>query len=836
MSFFKMFDSFRAVRTDDPLKVLEVKPDDYVKWHILYREDGLVLYDQGDQSPKADRINGTPPAANFDIVLHKELNRSPNTALSVFRCSSLDDAELQFSLLKEKLSLLLQCIPDQSSKDTVQEVVSLCRSNNSWTLAHIAAHMGLVDVLRHATVKSNINDIASETLQSPLHISIKAQKLQAVQVLVQMDARLDLVDHNGDTVYHCAASTNKDIIKAISGKPVPPTLINQRNKAGYTPLQVACLMDKADCVKELLKEGADVNSASANNEPDVDNPKCLGRGKAEQNANHFQEEDMKHGGTPLHWAKSTPILESMIEHGCDLDAKNFQDNTALHIMVARNRLNCVILLLSHGADVNAIGMDGDTPLHVAVRVAAPSSEAWLPIFEQGDVSILQALIVFGGNVNSVNNKGESARHLAAMSKSPRRDLVIYTLHAVGSQRCTDDVPNCSEGCSSMGGSDGIAPEKPNFFNSTSLFDSLMGESIVKEAIENLESPPCQGRQCRALSLDGGGIKGLIIIRMMMSLESLMRRPLVQCFDWMAGTSTGGILALCLATGKTTSHCLRLYFRLKDKIFIGTRPHDSDALEKLLKQELGEDTKMCDIEYPKLAITALAAERHPAKLYLFRNYTSPRQLISEAESSGDYPKDPDPSEQLIWMVARATGAAPTYFRPYRQYLDGGLISNNPTLDLLTEIAEYNAAYKAIECDSEVCNLQVLVSMGTGKPPVVAATTIDTLHVSTGLLGAARMAYGVRQLLQLVVDQATQTGGRIVERAQAWCHGIRVPYFRLNPEMSEEIGLNETDNRLLVRLLWETMVYMRNRKAELSQLCRLLVPCEGSPSLHIEPRTP
>lgn len=76
------------------------------------------------------------------------------------------------------------------------------------------------------------------------------------------------------------------------------------------------------------------------------------------------------------------VLESMIEYGCDLDAKNFQDNTALHIMVARNRLSCVILLLSYGADVNAVGMEGDTPLHVAVKVAAPNDANWLPIFEQ----------------------------------------------------------------------------------------------------------------------------------------------------------------------------------------------------------------------------------------------------------------------------------------------------------------------------------------------------------------------------------------------------------------------------------------------------------------------
>lgn len=73
-----------------------------------------------------------------------------------------------------------------------------------------------------------------------------------------------------------------------------------------------------------------------------------------------------------------------------------------------------------------------------------------------------------------------------------------------------------------------------------------------------ESDQRRGRQCRALALDGGGIRGLVIIRMMMSLEKVVGRPLVQCFDWIAGTSTGGILALCLASGKCSELANRLY--------------------------------------------------------------------------------------------------------------------------------------------------------------------------------------------------------------------------------------------------------------------------------------
>lgn len=50
--------------------------------------------------------------------------------------------------------------------------------------------------------------------------------------------------------------------------------------------------------------------------------------------------------------------------------------------------------------------------------------------------------------------------------------------------------------------------------------------------------------------------------------------------------------------------------------------------------------------------------------------------------------PPPPDQLVWRAARSSGAAPTYFRPNGRFLDGGLLANNPTLDAMTEIHEYN----------------------------------------------------------------------------------------------------------------------------------------------------
>ncbi|XP_077490325.1 85/88 kDa calcium-independent phospholipase A2-like isoform X2 [Amblyomma americanum] len=820
MAFLRGFlDNLRSSRMEpEPNKVLEVKPDEYALCNILAREDSLVLY----QYPPSTPI--TEDSASYDVVLHKDVTRSPHAAFSLLRTRDQVAAEMCFLLLKDKLPLMLECVPDLLTKELVQEVVQLVRSNPTWTLAHLAAHLGLVECFKNARVAAQISVAAQDTLATPLHVAVRAQKLNSVQVLMAMDAPLSLTDHNGDTIYHAAAVTTKELIKALGARPAPVAVINQVNNDGYTPLQLACLTDKPECVRELLKEGADVNSASVNL-ADRNNSTCLGRDHVEQNVHNFQLEDMKHGGTPLHWAKTTQCLETMIELGCDLDAKNFQGNTALHIMVARGRLSCVISLLSHGANVNAIGSDGDSPLHVAVRVVKGNKKARQKAEPpKSDVSLIHALIVFGADVNQRNQKGETARHLAAVSKLGKKDIVLYTLHAVGAQRCDQDR-SCSDGCCPTGTFDGVPPDKPDFLRSPRLYDELMGASIVREAVQRRLQERREGRpslRSRVLCLDGGGIRGLIIIQMLVALEAVIGQPILDCFDWAAGTSTGGVLALLLARGKTPRQCLQLYFSLKDKVFTGTRPHDADSLEKFLQRELGEDTLMTDIKHPKLMITGVLADRHPAALHLFRNYDSPKKILGVAEDESEFPSCTPPHEQLVWRAARASGAAPTYFRPFGRFLDGGLISNNPTLDAMTEICEYNEALKATGQADKVRPLGVIVSLGTGKVPVVPVTVIDMLHMGTGILGAAKMAFGAKALGQLIIDQATQANGRLVDRAQAWCQTINVPYFRLNAPISADVCLNETDNKLLVRVLWETLVYMRGRRAELDELAELLRP--------------
>lgn len=131
---------------------------------------------------------------------------------------------------------------------------------------------------------------------------------------------------------------------------------------------------------------------------------------------------------------------------------------------------------------------------------------------------------------------------------------------------------------------------------------------------------------RLLCLDGGGIRGLVLVQMLLEVEKLSRTPIIHMFDWIAGTSTGGILALGLGCGKTMRQCMGLYLRMKEQCFVGSRPYNSEYFEAILKDNLGEFNVMTDIKHPKIMVTGVMADRKPVDLHLFRNYTSASDIL------------------------------------------------------------------------------------------------------------------------------------------------------------------------------------------------------------------
>lgn len=215
---------------------------------------------------------------------------------------------------------------------------------------------------------------------------------------------------------------------------------------------------------------------------------------------------------------------------------------------------------------------------------------------------------------------------------------------------------------------------------------------------------------RILSLDGGGLRGLIAARL---LARLQRHPQIagwlDAVDLFAGTSTGGVLALGLACGKTPEELCSLYRDRGHVIFDDSRWDNLRDLGKLvgadysgkgLKTELERlfgDLRLKDLTR-KVAVPTFdldnedVPERRTWKPKIFHNYQG-------ADSDG---------EQQVASIARYTCAAPTYFPSADGYVDGGVYANNPSIVALAQaISLRNQAAERAALDDVV-----LLSVGTG----------------------------------------------------------------------------------------------------------------------------
>jgi predicted acylesterase/phospholipase RssA len=226
------------------------------------------------------------------------------------------------------------------------------------------------------------------------------------------------------------------------------------------------------------------------------------------------------------------------------------------------------------------------------------------------------------------------------------------------------------------------------------------------------------RRFRILSVDGGGIKGLFPATVLAELERhhLDGRSIASCFDLIAGTSTGGILALGLGAGLKATALADIYAQRGALVFpeptdspIGrmrawwrTKRHylhyhyERDALQKLLSDMLGE--KLLGDSTVRLCIPAFEGKH--SEVFVFKTPHHP-----------DYKFDR--FEPMV-KVALATSAAPTYFRPLEHngytLVDGGVWANNPTM---------LAVIEALIC-FDIDRSQIdLLSLGCGEDPYVVS---------------------------------------------------------------------------------------------------------------------
>ncbi len=216
-----------------------------------------------------------------------------------------------------------------------------------------------------------------------------------------------------------------------------------------------------------------------------------------------------------------------------------------------------------------------------------------------------------------------------------------------------------------------------------------------------------------LSLDGGGLKGVYSAAVLAAFEDDEQVSIADHFDLIAGTSTGGIIALALASGLSAKKIVEFYERYGLVIFPRLRfgwwnrffshGYKQEPLKDALVETFGEHKTIADLK-KRVVIPSFNLEE--GAVYIFK---TPHH--SRFKRDGKAP---------LWQVALATSAAPTYF-PASTHLeglrliDGGVWANNPSLVAVLEAKSVLGA--SLE------NIYVL-SLGTTKDLVNRPLDLDT----------------------------------------------------------------------------------------------------------------
>lgn len=772
----------------NPYRVRDVQLSDY-NGKILHQQEGRLALYRNQQSQSWDCLLLCP--------------ESPSVALRMFQVASEEDAMNWFPQYALKLRPFYEMLRPPLKPEMLQPIVDCVRNHPDWSSAHIAVDTGLRDCLKHNYILSQMNSRDAQG-QTPLHLACERGDVGCVrELLEECQARTDVKDKNGETPMHCAAKQDSALIIEVLCAQLCAG-VNELNAAGETPMHIACRLGRVEVVKGLLGGGARCDIMGNNGFPIHAAMKFSEKSCAEailsSSPNQLLAEDPVYGGTPLHWAKTAEMSRLLLDRGCNVNYLSKTGESPLHILTKRGRFEAAMTLLTHGADANIRGQDGNTALHLAMKL--------------DNMDLIKALMVFGADVEVHNDVGETPGLIAARtSKGSNRKVLLNMLCSVGVERCHPPSLNSPTHSLRKAPPPGIG------------FDDIMQVAVAVTAMSRgfveADGLKTGNKMDRLLCLDGGGIKGLVLIQLLIALEKEAGRPIRELFDWVSGTSTGGILALAIVHGKSMEYLRCLYFRMKEQVFKGSRPYESGPLEEFLKNEFGENTKMTDVTHPRVMVTSVLADRHPGELHLFRNYDPPAlQRDPPYKSTATFQPLTVPQEQLVWRAARSSGAAPTYFRPMGRFLDGGLLANNPTLDAMTEIHQFNKALKAQGRDEDVTRLGVVVSLGTGKPPQVAVNSVDVFRPSNPI-ELAKTFVGVKELGKMLVDCCTDSDGCAVDRARAWCEMADINYHRLSPQLSQEVMLDEVSDAVLVDMLWETQMYLYEHRDVIQTLCQQLL---------------
>lgn len=363
-----------------------------------------------------------------------------------------------------------------------------------------------------------------------------------------------------------------------------------------------------------------------------------------------------------------------------------------------------------------------------------------------------------------------------------------------------------------------------------------------------------------LCIDGGGMRGVITCHLLAKLDAMLKgqgdhRPLAAHFDLIAGTSTGGLIALALtiplgksgfvqdaseqtlvyqpkerswmqrflhrpaieeaigafprtATIQEISDLYRVngkrIFPKRQSRFFGsffTDKYDVRPLEEFLREKF-LDTPLSEAVVPVLATSYNIAES--GRPFLFTSRDSHQFLFREA--------------------GRATSAAPTYFKPATMtdrvtgeplmLIDGGLVANNPVLYALQEARKLYPD----------CTTFHMLSLATRQPEIHVE-----MNGNTGMVAWLDPSQGA-PIQRILYAAQEQTSSSIIRSIRG------VDYVRVEGPLSAGYKMDETANEALDTLQEDAEAMFENHEEELARYVQMLAKRTDFDQLKLDPIPP
>lgn len=339
---------------------------------------------------------------------------------------------------------------------------------------------------------------------------------------------------------------------------------------------------------------------------------------------------------------------------------------------------------------------------------------------------------------------------------------------------------------------------------------------------------------RILSLDGGGIRGVIPATIMVEIEHRLQartgNPDVRIADYVdlvAGTSTGGILTglyLCPDENKrpkfTASQALDLYLKNGHEIFqmeflskaaklyiVFNEMYPSTPIEGLLNQYFGE-VELDDLLKPCL-ITSYDIRNRKAHFFNSVDARSGRKIYN----------------YKLKDVCRATSAAPTYFEPAKieseqgadyTLVDGGVFVNNPALAAYSEARtiRFSKEVAAHKPDFPTAKNMLILSIGTG--------TVKTPYHYDKIKNAGLIAW-----LPIVIDIMMSGNSETVDyhlrkMFNTLAEEDEKDYYRLEPGLQDASSeMDDVTDRNLKNLHEAGLHYIAKNDALLEEIVDKLI---------------